>query len=483
MNDDLIAGIELRCDVCHTFLPFSDKAAIEQHYTTLHKGRKIPTIDLNEIMKFKSDAKTSSRPSLGSADGEHLADKKPNSDQFYVKHVNSQEIESDPELAFISPGLIARARDFANAIGARLYKFKTLADGKAYKILNLGNGRIFEFEIFINEDERKRAARTLFDKDVNLNHYLFMPGFNFVIEAEDVNGATVGLMIIEDPIINELYDLGLVNGVSVEYYTRREECHCETKCNCEHYGVIYVAIAVVTVPFNPADGNSEFVQFNFAQLSGPVKERLVQQIQAVVKQKIHSQTDKLSYQTLVSSNYGYQRSGRRDSSPEPRNRGPSADETPDQTDNMSEKSGISKSEEQMTTLSEQDIKKLVAEEINEFKKTLNAGNTEPKQTNDETAKLLENIAKLTENVGKLTESNTALKAEVVGLSEKVEKLEKSNVSGLGGTGQKQLSKEELGRMLPHKLAETDLGEIIRFEAEKRGMTEDQYVKSGLARRQ
>lgn len=96
--------------------------------------------------------------------------------------------------------------------------------------------------------------------------------------------------------------------------------------------------------------------------------------------------------------------------------------------------------------------------------------------------LIDRISKLTQDITKLTSENRALKLEMLSLGERIEKLEQNSISGQGSTGQRRLSREEMNVMLLHKLAQADLGEIVKFQAEQAGMSETDYIRTGLARR-
>lgn len=418
--------VEFRCDKCNEYLAF-DKAIINEHYENKHKSTA-PDINLDALKDMRLEAHRF-------ADGQS------------VSPIQASEIENDADLSFMSAEKIHQARMWAYMLSARLYKFKTLASGWAHKKLILSSGAIIDFDIFISESERMKAARSMINKDINFNHYLFMPGFNFVIDAEDVNGALVGLMIIEDPVINELYDRQLVTGVSVEYFTRKQACNCETKCVCTHEGVYYVGMAIITVPLSPADKDSQVQQMlasNFAvEITGEMPKRLVSDIQDAFKANYNNLRDDYSYQ------------------------------------GQSEQAGNNKSIPSTTSGNDPAIAAIVSPSANDSAQQVTQPdnkNSEYTMTPEETTKLINDavnaavvklttetqakIAELSTANAELVKANEALKADVLEMRSQSEKLTASLATGKGEqtTGP---SADELAKVVMARVNMSSLAEVVQ----------------------
>lgn len=461
MSNNLVTtNYDFKCDICGAYMPFNI-AHVDDHYNTAHTGRKSKYHEHTDLAAIFDYSK------------EHVNTR--DITQF-MQQVNAGDIESDSELSFIAPELIARARNFADAVDGRLYKFKTLADGKAHKILELGNGKQFDFYYNISPDERIRSARTLFDKDVNLNHYLYSPYFNFILDSDEVNGAVVGLMLIADPVINALYDQKLVAGVSVEYYRRNEVCACAGACECDHTGIVFTGMAVITVPFEPADGASQFVEVMHNEAS----ERMISQVHDATKHAVtkftksevsqvaeFSDGDEIANNLQLSNNnFDNLANGQTNK------QGSACSAKQSRTDSASDNAAsqpetLTNSENEMITdeqlntklaemLAKSELAKQVTELASKVAKTDETINTMSKAFNTETfTKTITDTVK-----SAFTESSTSLNADVLELAKQVKTMREAFATGHNMPQKITFSKEEYADVLPARIAEASLAEVV-----------------------
>lgn len=469
---------EFHCPECGQFMPYNHDA-ITTHYTQSHVAKVMPSLDIVQrlfelVGKHGRLRKESQTPT--------------------IEAIAPSAIESDPDLSqFMSLETIQRIRYLASSTGAKLYKFKTLEQGVT-DVYNRGHGR----RTFSN-DEKLRAARTLIGKDIDLNHIMFMHSVNFVVDAEALTGQSgnrvvVGLLYVEDEMINALYELGLVVGVSVEFFSRIEACSCQepTNCTCDQLGINFVGIAIVTVPYETGDPAPELIRVEMlrkietllrphailVETSSRVNAKV--ELQAVIKTEVcgcklkaeagaHHSDQRASEQSSLVDGISHNQ----------------ADEAA-QPDHSSSKGELNEmNTEEITKLVQTETAKAVApltESINGMKSLIES--LKPKAESEKTgasANNESNDAKLATIAGKAAaEAIAPFKTELVQLTELVGKLKSEMVTGNGtqnaGGNAQAPSKEELAPFYRAKLEVTSLADVVSFDAERKGMTVDAYVQ-------
>jgi hypothetical protein len=109
---------------------------------------------------------------------------------------------------------------------------------------------------------------------------------------------------------------------------------------------------------------------------------------------------------------------------------------------------------------------------------------------DEEVKLrLNEIAEKYEGmVSELRQQLAQTKSMLIEAQERVAKLEQGSVRGTGRVGlgipvglSNKVDREEFERMLPHRIKAATLEEVVQFEAERAGVSVDQYIKAACER--
>lgn len=91
-------------------------------------------------------------------------------------------------------------------------------------------------------------------------------------------------------------------------------------------------------------------------------------------------------------------------------------------------------------------------------------------------------------VSELRQQLTHTRSMLIEAQERVAKLEQDSVRGTGRVGlgipvglSNKVDREEFERMLPHRIKAATLEEVVQFEASRKGMSADEYMKAAYER--
>jgi len=88
--------------------------------------------------------------------------------------------------------------------------------GRFYRVVTATVTTSGNLNTYVSE-ELKRAARTLIDKPVNINHVKYdLAGENRIVDAEFEDGAVEAIAYVEDAEVNKLFDAGKIKHASIE---------------------------------------------------------------------------------------------------------------------------------------------------------------------------------------------------------------------------------------------------------------------------
>lgn len=99
---------------------------------------------------------------------------------------------------------------------SRLSLYRQMEQGRIYELEILTVTTSKNLKTYIS-DELVRSARTWVDKTPNHNHERYdLEGKNVILDCEERNGVIRALVYVEDPLINENWDKGLIKKCSID---------------------------------------------------------------------------------------------------------------------------------------------------------------------------------------------------------------------------------------------------------------------------
>ena len=480
---ETLSEMEFRCPHCGQYLS-ADFEAVHKHYEQYHPDNKVPDVKFVEKLLEASDdcvqrcldAKSSEPTDQDKAICiNECKEENTKGRTKYVEQITPGDVLQDEELNFIPRHTIENARLFAARNGAKLYKFKTLEAGVTDND-NINHGRRT-----FNTQEKLESARTLIERDLNINHMMFPVGLNFIVDANFVNNAIVGLFYVDDPVINELNDRGLLQGVSVEFFTREVKCQTDDSnrdrtTSCEQIGVWFVGMAIVTVPFKPGDAHSQLVQVEslmpfevkfansikkFETMYEVGKSKMLCQVREEIKHEIcqkslqrlgRNNTTELNVADISNSSFA------------------SIDLTANEMNELNIEE-MKKENEKLNRVAEEEKKKNVEllAKVEALEKKLEQEDDEEDDDDDEEDS--EEVLAIKKELETERKERLKLQEDFAKFKEEMKTGKGSNVSAPSGP-----SKEELKQMAQKKIEMTDFEQIVSAVAESKSLTVDQFCK-------